>query len=64
MTIGSVSDPDPYSMTAWIRIHIPKADQYRDPRGLKRAKIKETTQPKDIPVIRHKKYKKEINWYR
>jgi hypothetical protein len=37
MTIGSVSDPDPYSMAAWIRIHIPNADQYPDPRGLKKS---------------------------
>jgi hypothetical protein len=31
---SSVSDPDPHSMAAWIRIRIPKAD----PGGLKRAK--------------------------
>jgi predicted small integral membrane protein len=41
---GSVSDPDPYSMAAWIRIRIPNVDP--DPGCLKRAKRKEKTSTK------------------
>jgi hypothetical protein len=43
----SVSDPepDPHSMTAWIRIRIPNVDP--DPGGIKRTTMKGKAQPKD-----------------
>jgi hypothetical protein len=42
----SVSDPDPHSSSAWIQVRIPNADP--DSGGLKRARMQEITQPKDL----------------
>jgi hypothetical protein len=63
MVRGSVSNPDPHSMASWICVRYSECRSGSRRPTVKRAKT-EGKHAFKKQIIRHKKNKKQCNWYK